>query len=160
MWVPYLKEEGRSWVPLLGRREIINPQKKRLSCQIFKEALAVVICYSAVESWNGSFGAVGSAQSICLNTQPCSWAPSWMWSPENTLGGGGCLQCTRLLLHGRVALRLYEKWDCCLLSKHWRKLYTYGGNTPWSRECRFFSFFFFLGKKRRFRFYLFYPDLK
>lgn len=59
---PHLSEGGRSCAPLLGRREIINPREKRLSCQAFRGALAVVICCSAV----------GNCQVWCLIPQPCS----------------------------------------------------------------------------------------
>lgn len=50
--VSCLSKEGKSWAPLLGRREIISPWRKRLSCHAFREALAVMICCSAVGSWN------------------------------------------------------------------------------------------------------------
>lgn len=130
-----VKKEGAELLSL-GRREIINPQKKRLSCQAFREAM--ICCLGAR---TGRFGAMGLAQHVHLDPQPCSWGPLWMRSPESTAGWRRMSPT-----HQRAALCLYNKLQSCLLSKSWGRPYRYGGNTAWSREYGdfFYLFLFFL----------------
>lgn len=147
---PLFERRRKELSSLLGRREIIKQKKRgwavRLSEKHWQSWFAVQLLGAGI----GRFGAMGSAH---LNTQPCSWGPLWMQSPESTAGWRRRSPMHQVAAPTEIIFFSLQQLESCLLSKSWRRLYGYDGNTAWSRECGFFFFFFFfLGKKGGFRF--------